>query len=77
MMDSHALPDPVRSALAAGAKPVKAFREWRGLSQDALADRSCLSITQVQRVERGGDIPAGAMTLLAKALGVSETALHS
>lgn len=75
MQDRSPIPASVLSALAAGAQPVKALREWRGLSQDALADRSCLAISQVQRAERGGDIPRGAMRLLARALGVSETSL--
>lgn len=69
------IPAPLQGALARGLPPLRAIREWRGLSQDALADRSCLAISQVQRAERGSDIPAAAMRRLADALGVPETLL--
>jgi transcriptional regulator with XRE-family HTH domain len=76
MHDFQTIPLPVQTALKHGATPVKALREWRGLTQDALADRSCIAISQVQRAERGGEIPAAAMRLIARALGVPEAALH-
>jgi transcriptional regulator with XRE-family HTH domain len=76
MQDFKTIPQPVQTAMARGAQPVKALREWRGLTQDALADRSCLAISQVQRAERGGEIPVAAMRLIARALGVPETVLN-
>jgi hypothetical protein len=73
--DVAALPPSVSSKVRHGESSLKAIREWRGLSQVDLADRTGIAITQIQRAERGSDIPGEAMRLLARGLRVSEELL--
>ena len=75
MLHLETIPTPVQCEVNKGVRPVRALREWRGLTQDALADRSCTAVSQIQRAERGGDIPPDAMRLIAAALGVPEKLL--
>lgn len=70
--DIGALPPSVISKVQHGETMLKAIREWRGLSQADLADRTGIAITQIQRAERGGDISPEVMRGLARGLRVRD-----
>lgn len=54
------------------AKNLRALRAQRGLSQEALAEKSRLSVSYISMLERGQRIPPlDTLDALAKALGVS------
>jgi transcriptional regulator with XRE-family HTH domain len=51
---------------------IREWREWAGLTQETLAERSGLSVASVSAYERGESDPSmGALDALAKAIGVS------
>jgi transcriptional regulator with XRE-family HTH domain len=65
-----ALPDEIRSRLAAGTAPLRAWRELSGLSQASLARQVGISrayLTQIEAGERTGTVEV--MARLARALG--------
>ncbi|MBI3157619.1 MAG: helix-turn-helix transcriptional regulator [Burkholderiales bacterium] len=74
--DGVRLPAPVAHAMADGTSPVKAWREHRGLTLQALADAAGVSKPYVSQIE-GGKRAGTAATLkkLAGALGVPVGAL--
>ena len=51
--DGDRIPAEVAFAIAGGANPVKAWREHRGFSQEALADAAGLSKPFISQIERG------------------------
>ena len=68
--DGDRIPAEVAFAIADGASPVRAWREHRGLSQEALAEAAGLSKPFVSQIE-GGKRSGTAATLkkIAAALG--------
>lgn len=64
------LPASVRNRIAGGEPATKAVREWRGISQIELADRTSLAITQIMRAERGGEVSKPVLRLMARGLRV-------
>jgi len=65
------VPDDVVSRLIAGESPVRVYREWRGLTGKALADKAGLSQAYVSGIETGkrrGSVRA--LKALAAALAV-------
>ncbi len=73
--DAGALPPQVAARIAAGEAAVKVLREWRGLSQIELADRSGAAITQITRAERGYETSPAVLRCLARALRVTDDLL--
>lgn len=67
----EAFPDELAARLIAGDAPVKIFREYRGLTVRALAERSGLSAGYVSGIETGKRTgTVAAFKALASALGV-------
>lgn len=75
--DVAALPERVSRRIDAGEPVVKVIREWRGLSQEDLADRTGVAITQVMRAERGSDVSPAALRLMARGLRVLDEVILS
>jgi len=74
--DGVRYPAPVAHAMADGAHPLKAWREHKGLTLQALADAAGVSkpyISQIERSKRAGT--AATLKKLAAALGVPVGAL--
>jgi DNA-binding XRE family transcriptional regulator len=72
----YRLPLEVVERIADGIHPVRALREWRGLSRAALAEAAGVAQPTVARIEstaRGGS--ARTLSRLARALGVPVAAL--
>lgn len=65
---NESLPWELARALAGGANRVRTWREFRGLSQEELAERAGLDQPTVARSEAGDDGDAGARERLAQAL---------
>jgi len=66
------IPHAFATRLIAGENPVRVFREWRGLTQPALAKASGLSQSHLSLIESGRRGPGRkALQRLAEALGVS------
>ncbi|MEX8494058.1 helix-turn-helix domain-containing protein [Sphaerotilus sp.] len=74
--DGVRYPAAVAMAMADGASPLRAWREHRGMTLQALANAAGLSRAYVSQIE-GGKRTGSAATLakLAQALGVSVVAL--
>ncbi len=74
--DGVRYPAAVAMAMADGARPLRAWREHRGMTLQALADAAGLSRAYISQIE-GGKRTGSAATLakLAQALGVSVVAL--
>ena len=74
--DGVRYPTAVAMAMADGARPLRAWREHRGMTLQALADAAGLSRAYISQIE-GGKRTGSAATLakLAQALGVSVVAL--
>ena len=69
--DQESVPAEMVDRLLAGEKPVKVWREYRGLSQRALAARTGLNFTYLSQIETGARKGTTAtMKKLAEALGV-------
>lgn len=69
--EEETVPAAVVDALLAGANPVKVWREYRGLTQDALATRAGISKAYLCQIETGKR--TGAMKTLrtvAESLGI-------
>lgn len=74
--DGSRIPAEVAFAIADGTSPIRAWREHRGLSQDALANAAGVSkpfISQIESGKRAGT--ASTLKKLASALSVSVDAL--
>ncbi len=56
------VPAAVVHAIAGGAHPVRAWREYRGLTQEELARRTGTSKAYISHIERGMRQPALALT---------------
>lgn len=74
--DGVRYPAAVAMAMADGARPLRAWREHRGMTLQVLADAAGLSRAYISQIE-GGKRTGSAATLakLAQALGVSVVAL--
>ena len=69
--DQEAVPAELVNRLVAGENPVKVWREYRGLSQRALAMRAGLNFTYLSQIETGARKgPVATMKKLAEALGL-------
>lgn len=53
MSPQDVLPAEVTAAILAGKGRVRAFREWRGLSPQGLAEAGSLPLNQVTQIEAG------------------------
>ncbi|HET7084686.1 MAG TPA: helix-turn-helix transcriptional regulator [Rhizomicrobium sp.] len=51
--DDEVYPEEVARRLLAGEPPLKVIREWRGLTQEDLADRSHVATQYISQIERG------------------------
>lgn len=70
--DGVRIPGAVAFAIAAGTHPVKAWREYRGLTQDALTERVGISKPFLSQIETGKRrFGAATLRALADALGVA------
>lgn len=72
----YRLPLAVVERIADGEHPVRALREWRGLSQAALAEAAGVAqptVARIERAARGGALRT--LTRLARALGVPAEAV--
>ncbi len=69
---AETFPDSVVAAILDGTRPIKAFREHRGMTQAKLAQAVGSSAVYISQIERGGR-RAGRKLLakLGKALGVT------
>ena len=70
--EDETIPDAVVEALLTGANPVKVWREYRGLTQDALAAQAGISkayLCQIETGKRQGAIKT--LRVIAAALGVT------
>ncbi|HJQ55280.1 MAG TPA: helix-turn-helix transcriptional regulator [Vineibacter sp.] len=70
--ETEYLPVDMVKRLARGESPVRLWRERRGLTQRALAERADVSVTYLSEIESGrkpGSVTA--LSALARALGVS------
>ena len=69
--DRSAVPHDVMIRLIEGENPLKVYREWRGLTQAALARKIAVSKGYVSQVERGTrTLSRKARAAAAKALGI-------
>ena len=76
--EDETVPAAVLDALLAGANPVKVWREYRGLTQDALATQSGISkayLCQIETGKRKGTIKT--LRAIATALGITVDDLES
>ena len=74
--DGVRYPAAVAMAMADGARPLRAWREHRGMTLQALADAAGLSRAYISQIEGGKRIGSAAtLAKLAQALGVSVVAL--
>lgn len=75
---SEAFPDTVLTAILAGTPPIKALREYRGLTQARLARAAGTSSVYISQIERGEREAGRALVRkLAKALKVDPELLVS
>ena len=69
--EEERVPDEVVARLLAGESPVRVWREHRGLTQQALADRAEISKNYLSQIETGArDGRVRVLQALARALGV-------
>jgi DNA-binding XRE family transcriptional regulator len=74
--DGVRYPATVAMAMADGARPLRAWREHRGMTLQVLADAAGLSRAYISQIEGGKRIGSAAtLAKLAQALGVSVVAL--
>ena len=70
--DGFRVPGAVAHAILDGIHPVKAWREYRGFTQDALAEKAGISKAYLSQIETGKRIGvAKTLKALASALGVT------
>jgi len=70
--EEETIPASVVDALLTGVNPIKAWREYRGLTQDELAARSSISkayLCQIETGKRAGTIKT--LRAIAAALGIT------
>ena len=51
--DGVRVPHEVALAIINGGRPIRAFREYRGLTLQELSDRTGLAISYISEIERG------------------------
>ncbi len=69
--DEEALPGDLVKRMVEGESPVRVFRNWRGMSQQALADAASLSKTTISEIETGRKTGSvGSLARIAKVLDV-------
>ncbi|MBV6633882.1 MAG: helix-turn-helix transcriptional regulator [Alphaproteobacteria bacterium] len=68
--DGVAMPAEVVDRYIAGENPLRIVREWRGLSQSALARQSGVNRVQIVQIEGGGNASVTTFAKLANALDV-------
>ncbi len=69
--DEEVIPGEVVDAILDGANPIKVWREFRGLSQQDVAERIGISIPYLSQLETGKRRGSFAvLSMLARALGV-------
>ena len=56
--DGELMPHAVVKRLVNGEPPLKVFREYRGMTQEALADAAKVSAGYVSQIERGARQPS-------------------
>ncbi len=70
--EEELVPDTVADRLLAGEAPLKVWREWRGLTQTALAARAGVPQSVISAIERRRRRPSlAAVKALARALAIS------
>ncbi|MDD5707812.1 MAG: helix-turn-helix transcriptional regulator [Kiritimatiellae bacterium] len=70
--DGFRVPGAVAHAILDGTHPVKAWREYRGFTQDALAEKAGISKAYLSQIETGKRTGvAKTLKALASALGVT------
>ena len=70
--DGFRVPGAVAHAILDGVHPVKAWRDYRGFTQDALAEKAGISKAYLSQIETGKRIGvAKTLKALAAALGVT------
>ena len=70
--DGFRVPGAVAHAILDGTHPVKAWRDYRGLTQDALAEKAGISKAYLSQIETGKRTGvAKTLKALASALGVT------
>ena len=70
--DGFRVPGAVAHAILDGTHPVKAWREYRGFTQDALAEKAGISKAYLSQIETGKRTGvAKTLKTLASALGVT------
>ncbi len=70
--EEELIPSEVVYAILDGANPVKVWRDYRGMTQQELAEKAGISVPYLSQLETGkrkGSL--GAMNAIAKALGVT------
>jgi DNA-binding XRE family transcriptional regulator len=68
---TETFPDAVVAAILEGAHPIKAMREYRGMTQVELAQAGGTSSVYISQIERGNRRPGrGLLAKLGQALGV-------
>jgi DNA-binding XRE family transcriptional regulator len=53
MRPEDVLPAEVTTAILSGTGRIRAFREWRGFSQEALAEASTIPLKHIRQMEAG------------------------
>ena len=75
--DGFRTPANVANALLAGEQPIKVWREYRGLTQEALAEKAQISkvyLCQIETRKRVGALKT--LRAIADALSISLNELH-
>lgn len=75
--DGFRIPANVANALLAGEQPIKVWREYRGLTQEALAEQAQISkayLCQIETRKRVGALKT--LRAIAAALSISLNELH-
>ncbi len=70
--DGFRVPGEVLHAILDGTHAIKAWREWRGITQEALAEKACISkayLCQIETGKREGSVKT--LKAIADALAVS------
>jgi DNA-binding XRE family transcriptional regulator len=68
-------PDSVVDAILGGESPIKVFREYRGMTQEALARAAHTNPVYISQIERSGIVGAKTLAKIAKALNVDSDLL--
>lgn len=76
--DGFRVPGEVLHAILEGAHPIRAWREYRGLTQEELAEKASISkayLCQIETSKRQGAVKT--LKVIAKSLNVSLDDLHA